>query len=72
MARAAGPPAGETRWLSRVVLVWLGWAVLMLGFQAWVQARYELKRPDNVMDWTASWTNAGSAARHPYLQSPVA
>jgi hypothetical protein len=72
MAKAAGPPAGETRWLRRVALVWLGWAVLMLGFQAWVQARYELKRPDTVMDWTASWTNAGSGARHPYLESPVA
>ncbi len=66
-----GPPASDTRWVRRVVLVWLGWAVLMLGFQAWVQARYELKRPDTVMDWTASWTNAGSGARHPYLQSPV-
>lgn len=53
------------------MLVWLGWAVLMIGFQAWVQARYELKRPDTVMDWTASWTSAGSASRHPYLQSPV-
>ena len=62
-------PADDGRWLRRVVLVWLGWAVLMLGFQAWVQARYELKRPDTVMDWTASWTNAGSASRHPYLQS---
>src|SRR5262249_6287601 len=28
----------------------------------------ELKRPDTVKDWTASWTNAGSGARHPYLQ----
>ncbi len=66
-----GPPARGAGWLRRVVLVWLGWAMLMLSFQAWVQARYELKRPDTVMDWTASWTNAGSASRHPYLQSPV-
>ena len=50
-------------------LVWLGWAVLMLGFQDFAQARFQLQRPDTVMDWTASWTNAGSAARHPYLQS---
>src|SRR5581483_4328098 len=70
-AAAMGPPAASGQWVRRVVLVWLGWAVLMLGFQAWVQARYELKRPDNVKDWTASWTSAGSAARHPYLQSPV-
>jgi Mannosyltransferase (PIG-V) len=63
------PLRGDGRWVRRVVLVWLGWAVLMLGFQAWVQARYELKRPDTVKDWTASWTNAGSASRHPYLQA---
>jgi hypothetical protein len=54
-----------------VFLVWLGWAVLMLGFQDFVQARFQLQRPDTVMDWTASWTNASSAARHPYLQSPT-
>jgi hypothetical protein len=54
-----------------VFLVWLGWAVLMLGFQDFVQARFQLQRPDMLMDWTASWTNAGSAVRHPYLQSPV-
>jgi Mannosyltransferase (PIG-V) len=43
----------------------------MLGFQDFVQARFQLQRPDTVMDWTASWTNASSGARHPYLQSPM-
>jgi hypothetical protein len=52
-----------------VFLVWLGWALLMLGLQDFAQARFQLQRPDTVMDWTSSWTNAGSAARHPYLQS---
>jgi hypothetical protein len=52
-----------------VFLLWLGWAVLMLGYQDFVQARFQLQRPDTVMDWTASWTSAGSASRHPYLQS---
>src|SRR5580698_9521251 len=50
-------------------MVWLAWALLMVGFQDFVQARFQLQRPDTVMDWTASWTNAGAAARHPYLQS---
>ena len=50
-------------------LVWLGWAALMVGFQDFVQARFQLQRPDTVMDWTASWTNGSSGARHPYLQS---
>jgi hypothetical protein len=43
----------------------------MLGFQDFVQARFQLQRPDTVMDWTASWTNADAAKRHPYLQSPT-
>ena len=57
--------------LRAVVLVWLGWAVLLLGYQAFVQARYDLVRPDRVLDWTASWTNADAAKRHPYLQGDV-
>jgi hypothetical protein len=43
----------------------------MLGFQDFVQARFSLQRPDTVMDWTSSWTNGSSGARHPYLQSQV-
>jgi hypothetical protein len=54
-----------------VALIWLGWAILLIGFQVFVLARFELHRPDNVRDWTASWTNEDSAARHPYLQNPI-
>src|SRR5260221_6947730 len=64
---ASARPGGHFR---AVLLVWLGWAVLMVGFQDWVQARFQLQRPDTVMDWTASWTTGSTAARHPYLQSP--
>jgi hypothetical protein len=64
----AQPPAAAHTFRT-VFLVWLGWAVLMLGFQDWVQTRFQLQRPDTVKDWTASWTNASSGARHPYLQS---
>jgi hypothetical protein len=67
---APKPPLTRSPFLA-VVLVWLGWAVLLLGYQDFVQARYELVRPDRVLDWTASWTNADAAKRHPYLQSPV-
>jgi hypothetical protein len=71
-ARAdAAPPSPVGGWLVRVFLVWLGWAALMLGYQSFIQARFDIARPDTVLDWTSSWTNASSAARHPYLQSPV-
>jgi hypothetical protein len=54
-----------------ILLIWLGWTVLMIGFQGWVLTRFDLDRPDTVFDWTQSWTNDDSAARHPYLQNPV-
>src|SRR5579883_1434985 len=61
---AAGAP-------RRVALVWLGWALVMLGFQAFVLARFDLVRPDRTLDWTASWTNADALDRHPYLDTPI-
>ncbi|HEY1750214.1 MAG TPA: mannosyltransferase family protein [Caulobacteraceae bacterium] len=67
----APPPIARSGTLRAVFLVWLGWAALMLAFQAWVPARFELARPDNVLDWTGSWTNADAGKRHPYLQSPI-
>ncbi len=54
-----------------VFLIWLGWAVLMLGFQAWSLARFAPDRPDSVFDWTETWTGDNAAARHPYLQNPL-
>lgn len=71
-ASASVAPAGAGRGRARrVFLIWLGWAALMLGYQAFVQARFDLVRPDNVLPWTGSWTNADSLKRHPYLRSPV-
>lgn len=64
--------AGGARNVGRdIVLIWLAWALLITGYQAFVRARFDLARPDNALDWTASWTNADSLKRHPYLSSPV-
>ena len=52
-------------------MIWLGWAVLLMGLAVWAPARFQLQRPDNVLDWTGSWTNGATAARHPYLQTPI-
>jgi hypothetical protein len=54
--------------LRGLVVVWLGWALLILGFQAYVQARFALVRPDNALDWTAGDTAAG--AHRPTLAEP--
>lgn len=52
-----------------ILMIWLGWAVLMLAFQGLVHARFDLKRPDRSLDWTAAQTG-GDLAGHPYLESP--
>lgn len=39
-----------------VVLTWLGWAVLVLAFQAFATARVALVRPDNALTWSAAAT----------------
>jgi hypothetical protein len=57
--------------VRQIVLVWLGWAAIMLGFQAFALARLDLARPDRTLDWTASWTNADALQRHFYLKTPI-
>ncbi len=39
-----------------VIFMWLAWVLILLGFQAWVTARLELKFPDRARDWTARST----------------
>src|SRR5512138_1727988 len=53
-----------------IVLIWLGWAIVILSFQQWVQLRINLKRPDTVLNWTASETGAASNNDQPYLLDP--
>jgi hypothetical protein len=53
-----------------IVLIWLGWAVVILSFQTWVQMRINLKRPDTVLNWTSSETGAASNDDQPYLLEP--
>ncbi|HTX49400.1 MAG TPA: mannosyltransferase family protein [Caulobacteraceae bacterium] len=61
-------PANRTR---TIFFVWLGWALVMLAFQAFALARFDLVRPDRTLDWTASWTNADAMERHFYLKTPI-
>ena len=69
---SATPPARTGATTTRTIFfVWLGWALVMLGFQAFVLARFDLVRPDRTLDWTATWTNADALERHPYLNTPI-
>ncbi len=57
--------------VRNVILIWLGWALIMLGYQGWVQMRVQLQRPDRVLNWTASETEATSNKDQPYLVDPL-
>ncbi len=56
--------------IRNLLLIWLGWAVVMLSFQAWVQMRLTLQPPDRSLDWTVSETMPGSQNDKPYLNDP--
>lgn len=53
-----------------VVVVWLAWAVALIGFQAFVDARFQPARPDRVLSWTDSETTATAQDDQPYLVEP--
>jgi hypothetical protein len=56
--------------LRSLLIVWLAWAALMLGFQSLIQARFSLQRPDQALDWTAAETGLAARIGHPYLSDP--
>lgn len=53
-----------------VALIWLGWVVAILGYQAYLPARLELARPDYAIEWTPQETRAGAQDDKLYLNEP--
>jgi hypothetical protein len=49
-----------------IVLIWLGWAVILLGYQSFVTARFEVERPDFALFWTPGSTRVGGAQDQKY------
>lgn len=56
--------------VRNIILIWLGWAIVLLSFQSWVQMRVNLMRPDRALNWTITETNANSNKNKPYLIDP--
>jgi hypothetical protein len=56
--------------IHNIVLLWLGWAFVMLAFQRWLGVRLDIERPDRVLSWTPYETNADSQNDKPYLIDP--
>ena len=55
------------RW---ILLLWLGWAAVLLGFQAIAPGRFEPQRPDQATAWSADETRADSHKAQPYILDP--
>ncbi len=54
-----------------IVLLWLAWVVIVIGFQALATARFQPQWPDRAQEWTVTATRAGFyQVGHPYLLEP--
>jgi hypothetical protein len=55
----------------KIVLIWLAWAFIVIGFQAFATARFKPVFPDRSQDWTTTYTVPGSyQVGRPYLVEP--
>lgn len=53
--------------LTTVVITWLFWALIMVGYVAYVQGRFNVKPPDKAVSWTENETLPGSQDGKIYL-----
>ena len=56
--------------LRNTILIWPGWAIVMLILQQAAGIRLQLRWPDGVLSSTADETIAGSQDDKPYLIDP--
>ncbi len=57
--------------LRNIVLIWLAWAIIVIGFQALATARLQPVFPDNSQPWTTEDTNPNTYQKgHPFLLDP--
>ncbi len=56
--------------LATLVLIWLGWFLVLYGFQAVVSARYDAARPDTALSWTSYQTTDTRGSGSVYLEEP--
>ena len=66
-ARAEALGGHALRYGLVLVLLWIGWSALILGYQAMAPDRFELQRPDRATGWTPQETRADSHQGQPYL-----
>ncbi len=57
--------------VRQVIVLWLAWAVILIGFQKLVNTRFQPQRPDTALQWTRTETLPNSELDQPYLIDPV-
>ena len=53
-----------------IVLIWLAWVFIVIGFQSLSTARIAPKYPDHAQEWTTKFTGKGYQEGHAYLLEP--
>ncbi len=56
--------------LRHLILLWLAWIFVLLGFQAWTVMRFQIKHPDYALEWTPIDTALTYKLNKPYLNEP--
>jgi len=56
--------------LRNIILFWLAWVIIILGFQWLATSRFDIKRPDLAVSWTNTETLANSNNGKIYLLEP--
>lgn len=53
-----------------IFLIWLAWALIVIGFQSWITARLVPQWPDHALEWTTRETDSSYQKDQPYLLEP--
>jgi Mannosyltransferase (PIG-V) len=60
----------SSRSIRNIILLWLAWIFILLGFQAWTVMRFQIKHPDYALEWTPIDTASTYKLDKPYLKEP--
>ncbi|GAB1420822.1 hypothetical protein MASR2M15_09460 [Anaerolineales bacterium] len=56
--------------LRNIILIWLSWLIIVIGFMNLIPYRLQPDRPDHALVWTATETTERSNINKPYLLDP--
>ncbi|HSB65868.1 MAG TPA: mannosyltransferase family protein [Anaerolineales bacterium] len=59
-----------SRSIRNLILLWIAWILIVLGFQAWTVMRFQITHPDYALEWTPIDTARTYKLKKPYLNEP--